>query len=129
MRRGSRSSRAVLSTASPSATGKMLATFTDNTTGLMWEKKSDDGSIHDWDNTYKWGMPSSPYSMNGTMVTTFLAALNGGAGFAGYTDWRIPNLNELESIRNLELGGDGVTPAVSYSAFNTNCVPNCIVTT
>jgi hypothetical protein len=50
-------------------------TITDNTTGLMWEKKSDDGTIHDKDNTYTWGMTSSPYTMNGTMVPTFLAAL------------------------------------------------------
>ena len=66
-------------------------TITDNMTGLMWEKKSDDGTIHDKDNTYTWGLTSSPYTMNGTMVTTFLAALNGGGGFAGHTDWRIPN--------------------------------------
>ena len=29
-------------------------TITDNTTGLMWEKLTDDGSIHDWDNVYTW---------------------------------------------------------------------------
>lgn len=61
--------------------------------------------------------------MNGTMVTTFLAALNGGGGFAGYTDWRIPNLNELETIRNIQ----NVNPAVD-SAFNTGCVATCTVT-
>jgi hypothetical protein len=35
-------------------------TITDNVTGLMWEKKSDDGGIHDKDNMYTWGMTSSP---------------------------------------------------------------------
>ena len=102
-------------------------TITDDTTGLMWEKKSDDGSIHDKDDTYSWGAPSPPtppYTMDGTMVTTFLAALNGGGGFAGHTDWRIPNANELESIRNLE----NVGPA-TYAAFNTACAANCAVTT
>jgi hypothetical protein len=29
-------------------------TITDSKTGLMWEKLSDDGSIHDWDATYTW---------------------------------------------------------------------------
>ncbi|MCZ2110602.1 MAG: DUF1566 domain-containing protein, partial [Dehalococcoidia bacterium] len=77
-------------------------TITDNMTGLMWEKKSDDGSIHDKDNKYTWGMTSSPYTMNGTMVTEFLAALNTGSGFAGHTDWRIPNRFELESLLDLE---------------------------
>jgi hypothetical protein len=99
-------------------------TITDDTTGLMWEKKSDDGSIHDKDDTYTWGMTSPPYTMNGTMVTTFLAALNAGGGFAGHTDWRIPNANELESIRNLE----NVGPA-TYAAFNTACAVGCVVTT
>lgn len=30
-------------------------TITDTRTGLMWEKKSDDGTIHDKDNVYSWG--------------------------------------------------------------------------
>lgn len=29
-------------------------TITDTSTGLMWEKKSDDGSIHDKDDVYTW---------------------------------------------------------------------------
>jgi len=99
-------------------------TITDNTTGLMWEKNSDDDSIHDKDNTYTWGMTSSPYTMNGTMVTTFLATLNGGGGFAGHTDWRIPNRFELESLGNLGT----YTPAVS-PPFNTACAPGCTVLT
>jgi len=105
-------------------------TITDTNTGLVWEKKSDDGTIHDKDNTYSWGQGVSPYSMNGTVVTTFLAVLNTGSGFAGHTDWRLPNRRELESIVNLE----NVTPAVS-AEFNTNCGVNssgnagCTVTT
>lgn len=99
-------------------------TITDTTTGLMWEKKSDDGSIHDVDNLYSWGMTESLYTMAGTMVTALLAELNGGGGFAGYTDWRIPNANELESIRNLEAS----SPATD-ATFNTGCVANCTVTT
>ena len=30
----------------------------DQRTGLFWEKKSDGGSIHDWDNAYSWSTGS-----------------------------------------------------------------------
>ena len=93
----------------------------------MWEKKSDDGDpIHDKDNTYTWCGASCGTTnvMDGTITTTFLAGLNSGGGFAGHTDWRIPNANEQASIRNLE----NVGPA-TYSAFNTGCLASCTVTT
>ncbi|MEB2283570.1 MAG: hypothetical protein B6D46_14980 [Polyangiaceae bacterium UTPRO1] len=99
-------------------------TITDNVTGLMWEKKSDDDSIHDKDNIYTWGVELSPYTMDGTIVTEFLAALNSGGGFAGHTDWRIPNRFELESLLDLE----NVVPSVD-PAFNTGCMGGCTVTT
>ena len=99
-------------------------TVTDNRTGLVWEKKSDDGSIHDKDDTYTWGQSASPYSMNGTMVTTFLAALNTPPCFAGYCDWRVPNLLELETLRNL----DTVSPA-TFAEFHSGCAPGCSATT
>ena len=84
-------------------------TITDNNTGLMWEKKDDSGGIHDVNPTYTWGMYSAPHTMNGTMVTAFLAALNSAEGFAGHTDWRIPNLRELQSIVDYQIPYPGPT--------------------
>lgn len=97
-------------------------TVTDNRTGLVWEKKSDDGGIHDQDNVYTWGQSVSPWSMNGTMVTTFLAELNTAPCFANHCDWRIPNAVELESIRDLGT----FAPTIS-AAFNSVCIPGCTV--
>lgn len=119
---GTGSDGAVQKGATRSFTDNGNGTITDITTGLMWEKKSDDGSIHDKDNTYTWGSTSNPYPMNGTMVATFLAALNAGSGFAGYTDWRIPNVNELQSLVNY-----GATNPSVYGAFNSGCTGGCTV--
>ena len=122
---GTGSDGALQKGASQSFTDNGDGTITDNTTGLMWEKKSADGSIHDKDNTYTWSGASygSTYIMDGTITSTFLAGLNAAGGFAGHTDWRIPNRFELESILNLQ----NVSPSVS-TAFNTGCAASCTVT-
>jgi hypothetical protein len=89
-------------------------TITNNTTGLMWEKLSSDGSIHDYRTTYTWY----------TAFTAKIATLNSGGGFAGHTDWRLPNVNELQSIANY----GAFHPAVD-AVFSTSCPANCTVTT
>jgi len=97
-------------------------TVTDVVTGLMWEKKSNDGSLHDWDDVYRW-------SGDGTQETIWdwLDDVNaeGGTGFAGYADWRIPNVRELESIQRLE----GGTPAAIIPPLHTPCPLGCSVLT
>jgi len=50
--------------------------ISDKTTGLMWQK-SDDGTARDWENALS-------YAENLTL--------------AGYSDWRLPNSKELQSI-------------------------------
>jgi len=97
-------------------------TITDNVTGLMWEKKVDSGGIHDRDNRYTWSTGTN--DMDGTIVTTFLAGLNAGGGFAGHTDWRIPNAFELYTLVNLQIPYPGPTV---YGAFNS-CTAGCSVT-
>jgi Protein of unknown function (DUF1566) len=83
-------------------------TITDKTTGLIWEKLTDDGSIHDWNNVYTWDQAFQK-----------ITDLN-LANFAGSNEWRLPNVRELLSIVNY----GAHNPAVS-AEFNTNCVPGC----
>jgi hypothetical protein len=89
-------------------------TITDTKTGLMWEKLSYDGSIHDFGNAFNWY----------TAFTTKIAALNAGSGFAGHTDWRLPNVNELHSLADYGRFHPAIDPV-----FNTSCGVGCRVTT
>ena len=64
----------------------------DNITGLLWEGKTDDGSIHDMDNKYIWRAAKDLliYNLNST-------------DFGGHTDWRIPTVKELSMIRTYDV--------------------------
>jgi hypothetical protein len=77
-------------------------TVTDYDTGLQWEQKTTDGSVHDVSIFYTWSS-ASPTQPDGTAFTVFLAALNNSMShdgrtisgcFAGHCDWRIPTLED-----------------------------------
>ncbi len=66
---------------------------------------------------------SSPLA-GGTTIFQWVAALNvesAGAGFAGHTDWRVPNVRELQSIADYGAS----SPAVSTAFNGANCGPSC----
>lgn len=98
----------------------------DNITGLIWEVKTDDGSIRDKDNTYTW-YDSNPATNggnagtpgDGTDTEDFINALN-DTNYGGYHDWRIPTNKELSSIVNYSLG---CRPTISVSYFPNTAVP------
>jgi len=87
-----------------SVTSNEDGTIDDNQTGLMWELKTRDGSIHDVNAFFTWNAGGAPWTMNGTVLTSFLATLNTPPCFAGHCDWRLPNWTEVESLQNLYLG-------------------------
>ena len=80
-------------------------TVTDYDSGLQWEQKTADGSVHDRENAYDWsatlGRP------DGTVFTDFLGTLNAATSsdgttssgcFAGHCDWRLPSVVELLAV-------------------------------
>ena len=75
----------------------------DNVTGLIWEVKTDDASIHDKWNAYSWYDAKS----------AFLTTLN-SQNFGRHNDWRLPTLKELTLIFNRG----------AYSSINRTYFPN-----
>ena len=75
---------------------------------------------HDADNTYTWydsnpatngGYAGTPG--DGTDTEDFIRALN-SAHFGGYSDWRLPTINELDSIVNCDIPSPGPTINAAY---------------
>ena len=93
----------------------------DNVTGLIWEIKTDDETIHDKDNTYTW-YDSNPETNGGNAGTPgegtdtedFINALN-AANFGGFSDWRLPTIKELDTIVDLSR---------TYPSVDTAYFPN-----
>lgn len=114
-------------------------TITDNNTGLMWEKQSQDNGMHHWQNLFNWenayavhldrmNNKCDGFEGNPALLTTCnsnadcIGVGNGLCGHAGHRDWRLPNRHELQSIINA-----GTTFPAVHEAFNNNCILGCNV--
>ena len=82
-------------------------TVTDKATNLMWKTCSEGQT---WNSTECTG---SATDHNWKQALQIPAILNVSGGYAGYTDWRLPNINELQSIAELSC----YQPAINESVF------------
>jgi len=105
----------------------------DNVTGLVWEVKKDDNSVHDRDFLYSWVADLSDETLlndNNTCNITncdtasYVQAVN-AEGLCGFFDWRLPTHNELMSIMDFS-NSDG---AFIDSDFFPNNSPDITDTT
>ena len=87
-------------------------TIRDKRAGLTWEKLSDDDSVHDKDNTYKWQQAFEK-----------IDDLN-DASFAGFDDWRCRTPSS-----SLTLLDHGAFDPALPPAFNSGCTAGCTVLT
>jgi hypothetical protein len=125
-------------------------TTTDNNTKLVWENKGGalSSDLHDYNNTYPWsGLCQDNSTVCGTSVdctavagtakctasdaqgtglTIFqwVAQLN-AAAFAGHSDWRVPNVKELQSI--VDYGTFSPAIAAAFTTCFTSSL-GCTVT-
>lgn len=107
---------AVVAPAQAAFTDNLDGTVSDTATGLMWDKCS-------------WGQSGA--SCSGTANTyTWSAALGiavsaNGANYKSHTDWRLPNIKEMESLTDLTVGNPAmVFLSVSNPVINTSIFPN-----
>ena len=93
----------------------------DNYTGLIWEVKTDDGGIHDKDNTYRWGGKTALVTQQarddgwGDFYDDWDTLVDGSndASLCGFSDWRVPTLMELDSI----VDADRINPSTDSNYF------------
>jgi hypothetical protein len=93
-------------------------TIQDLNTRLIWEVKcSGCGGLHDVNNRYSWS------GDQGTEETIWdwLDDINaeGGTGYAGHNDWRIPNVRELQSIVDYGVANPSIDPIFSPNVGGT----------
>lgn len=81
-------------------------TITDTKTGLTWKQCSEGQSGSNCSNG-----SSESFTWSEALLRAQFININGG--FAGFTDWRVPNINELSSLVELQCG----LPAINITRF------------
>ena len=93
----------------------------DSVTGLVWEVKNDKGTVlnnvHDKDDTYRWGgITADSGGEDNYPDWDDLVNTTNSEQLCGYSDWRVPSIDELRSIINY----DRSSPSIKTHYFPNN---------
>lgn len=81
----------------------------DNITGLTWEVKTNDGGLRDLAKTY------TNYGDGSANEASQLVAAVNALGLCGYSDWRLPSADELQTL--VDYGVSGLTVTIDSTWF------------
>ena len=111
-------------------------TIIDNNTGLEWEVLGQPdaivplgvGGIHDYRTRYWWSCPhAGTVALCATHLSIWDKVLlmnNEGGGYAGHSDWRVPNVKELMSIIDYSAFGPAVDSIFNNGSHTGVCNPD-----
>jgi hypothetical protein len=92
----------------------------DNVTGLMWEIKTNDYGLRDWGYGYtNFGAAYNPATQYQTDASGYVTAVN-ATNLCGYSDWRLPTVDELHSIVDYSVSYGGITIDTTWFPLSTN---------
>jgi hypothetical protein len=88
-------------------TSSAIRCLQDNKAKLVWELKTDDDSLHGKDKTFRWGGVGADKvgSMAFDDWNALVKAANKEA-LCGFTDWRVPTIDELKQLYTLQQSSD-----------------------
>ena len=87
--------------------------YTDNVTGLMWQQTADrDGN----------GEVKAVDKLSQSDAISYCSNLS----LAGYSDWKLPDAKELQSIVDYTRSPDTTASAAINAIFNTTAITNML---
>lgn len=100
------------------ATAKVWSCVKDNVTGSMWEVKTTDGGLRDWQKTYTNYIGASGVA---TDANGFVAAVN-SQGLCGATNWRLPTAHELQGLIDYSVASPNPMIDTAYLPNTRNAI-------